>query len=107
MCGSAKSVTAEFPDFPYVLSEEIKKRRSDGSKITEPEIWSLLNDLSSAAASYHENGMKVGDIQPKNILLNDNGQAAVMTQHTFPGALTNYVKTLKTEEKTYLAPEEV
>ena len=107
MCGSAKSVTATYPGYWYVLSDEIKNRKSFNSPITETEVWGLLNDLATVTAHYHKNHIKVGDIRPENVLLNDDSKAAVITQHSFPGEQTNYSKTLFGNEKTYLSPEEM
>ena len=107
MCGDSKSIHADYPDYWYVLADEIKNRKKINTQITESELWTLLADLANVTAHYHRNNMKVGDIRPENVLLNEAGRAAAITQHSFPDELTNYERTLRTGEKTYLAPEEV
>lgn len=37
---------------------------------------------------------KIGDIRPLNILINEDGQAKVIHQYSFPNELINYDKSL-------------
>ena len=46
--------------------------------------------------------MKVGDIQPCNIFLNDEGLIKLTCHLTWPGQQTNYEKTLQNKKKTFV-----
>lgn len=47
-------------------------------------MWYLSFNLIEAAAIFHQKGEKVGDIQPANIFINDNGQTKVACQFSWP-----------------------
>ena len=55
---------------------------------------------------FHAVGKKVGDIRPLNLVLNGNGEIKVITNYTWPHELSNYEKSFKSREKTFLSPEE-
>ena len=48
--------------------------------------------LLSAAFTYHRQSVKVGDIRPDNIFINEDGQVKVASVDSWPGELTNYSK---------------
>ena len=67
----------------------------------------MLYTLADVGSKFHSYDKKVGDIRPKNICINEDGQMKLMSMNTFPQELDNYQKTFYDKEKTYLAPEEV
>jgi len=68
-------------------------------------MWYLLYTLINAAKDFHNQGIKVGDIRPANIFINEDGQVKMATQYSWPGEQLNYSKTFYEKEVTYLSPE--
>jgi len=48
--------------------------------------------------------MKVGDIRPHNIFVNENGQVKLAGVYSWPKEVENYLKTSYDKTITYLAP---
>lgn len=69
-------------------------------------MWYLLYAMIQAKAEALNTNELLGDIRPKNILLNDQGQIKIPTLHSFPLELNKYQKALD-NTITYLAPEEI
>lgn len=63
--------------------------------------------LLEAGRVLHGRGEKVGDVQPGNVFINDNGQAKVACQHSWPHEFDNYQKAVFEKLTTYLSPEEI
>lgn len=71
-------------------------------------MWVLLYSLLSCAEIFHVRKLKIGDIRPENVFMNEEGMIKVASQYSFPNESVNYEKTLMNREVvTYLAPEEV
>jgi len=51
--------------------------------------------------------MKVGDIRPYNIFVNENGQVKLAGVYSWPSEVENFLKTSYDKTVTYLAPEEL
>ena len=68
-------------------------------------MWYLLFCLVTASNFFSKLNSKVGDIQPKNIFINEMGQIKVSTVFSWPCEEVNLAKTEKEGIVTYLAPE--
>ena len=73
ICGSSGTLTLDFPDYPYLLTEEIESRAGKKKLFDESELWYLLFALISAKKDMKPSFSKVGDIRPHNIFVNDQG----------------------------------
>ena len=67
----------------------------------------MLNALSDTASNFHAKDLRVGDIRPENIFVNDDGQLKVATQHSWPNEVSSYERYNFYHEPTLLAPEEM
>jgi serine/threonine protein kinase len=106
--GNCRPTQIKFDNYPFLLREEIANRRAHpGKPFENEELWYLALSLLEAGRVLHGRGEKVGDVQPGNVFINDNGQAKVACQHSWPHELENYQKTVFEKNVTYLAPEEV
>ena len=80
----------------------------------ESEIWYLLYTAVSAAKDFQKIKIKLGDVRPQNIFINEDGQVKLANVYSWPNEDNNYMKTVLNNEPTYLgtyrvytAPEEV
>ncbi len=48
-------------------------------------------------------GVKIGDVKPENIFLNEDGDIKISCLYSWPGEISNYSKSIELKE-TYLAP---
>ena len=86
-----------------MLKEEILDRRGHEKKYFEQtELWYLAFTIVEAAHIFHSNGIKIGDIRPLNIFINDNGHTKVANHLSWPNEHDNYEKVLFNKEVTYL-----
>jgi serine/threonine protein kinase len=75
-----------YENFPYLLSDEIRNRKELSNKLFEEnELWYLIYTLLSASLTYHQKGVKTGDIRPDNIFINEDGQVKVASVDSWPG----------------------
>ena len=96
-----------FPDYSYLLSEEIYNRRGRSARFEETELWYLLMILAGAQNEMRKNtNGKVGDIRPQNVFLNSDGEAKVSCVLSWPREGTNFSKAFD-NEPTYLSPEDM
>lgn len=52
---------------------------------------------------FHVRKLKLGDIRPQNVFMNPTGDIKILTQFTYPYALTNYTHVVTNHEyNTYL-----
>jgi serine/threonine protein kinase len=108
LCGANGLCKVKFDNYPFLLRDEISSRRTQpGKPFENEELWYLALSLLEAGHAMHGRGEKVGDVQPGNVFINDNGQAKVACQYSWPHELDNYQKTVFEKEITFLAPEEV
>jgi len=56
----------------------------------ETELWYLLHCLVSSAKDFSKLEMKVGDIRPNNIFINEDGQIKVANVLSWPDERTNF-----------------
>lgn len=73
----------------------------------ETELWFLLFNLTHGSSTFQKKKQKAGDIRPRNVLIDEKGNVAILNHLSFPDELTNYYKSLYHKERTYLAPEEL
>jgi hypothetical protein len=59
-----------YPNYPYLLAEEIYNRKGLKGRFTETELWGLLFALSEGRRQAASAGERLGDVRPKNIFLN-------------------------------------
>ena len=57
----------------FSLAPEIKNRRGIKRPFREEQVWYLLYNLAKIGALAEKKSMKIGDIRPENILLNQDG----------------------------------
>lgn len=51
----------------------------------ETEIWYVLYNLVRAGNKFEILKQKIGDIHPNNILINEDGQTAIISTISLPG----------------------
>ena len=103
---NSASIQIDFNNYPYLLTEEIYNRRGKKSKFTEQELWYLLFSLVAAKKSMADLHLKVGDIRPENVFLNEDGKIKVANLDSWPCQISNFQKFFE-KKVTYLAPEDV
>ena len=84
------------------MSDEIQNRRGLNKPFDESEMWYVLHTLASCTAQFHQQNTKLGDIQPVNIFINDDGHIKLVNIYSWPNAENNYEASLITNQKTYL-----
>lgn len=94
-----------FGYYRFTLFEEIGRRKAMKLNFEETELWFLLYHLLQASATFQRRKQKSGDIRPRNVLIDEKGEVAVLNTLSFPDELTNYYKSLYNAEKTYLGKE--
>jgi hypothetical protein len=94
-----------FGYYRFTLYEEIARRKAMRLNFEETELWFLLYHLLTASAAFQRRKQKSGDVRPRNVLIDDKGEVAVLNNLSFPDELTNYYKSLYNAEKTYLGKE--
>lgn len=56
--------------YEYSLEKEILERVASGMEFKEREVIFLLSVLAHAGKAFEPDAAKIGDIRPKNILMN-------------------------------------
>lgn len=74
----------DYDNYPYLLHDEIETRNETKKYFNEAELWYLFYGLASAASIFKKIGSKVGDIQSKNIFLNEEGQIKISNICSWP-----------------------
>lgn len=62
----------------------------------------LLNVLSNAGKAFEPRNGKIGDIRPKNILMNEKGEIKIFCTASAPDETTGLFKAYHNAEKAYL-----
>ena len=92
-----------YEHYPYVFQSEIDNRRKIHRSFLETELWYLLYNLVRAGAKFERSHSKVGDVHPRNILINNDGLIKVMSTLSLPSETTNYEKYIDNpHEKVFL-----
>jgi hypothetical protein len=48
-------------------------------------MWYLLYNIARAGKEYEKHDRKIGDIQPGNIVINEDGQIKIISVDSWPG----------------------
>ena len=82
-----------------------------GRKFLETEVWFILYTLVKAGKNFELLKKKIGNINPRNILVNENGFIRIYSSISLAGELNNYEEFLGSNKNeyidVYLAPEEI
>lgn len=73
-----------YPNYPYTLAELIRQRQPDHRFFKESELWSVLYALAAAKHDIAGQVKKLGDIKPENVFVNEEGQAKIACQYSWP-----------------------
>ena len=66
-------------------------------------MWYLLYNIIRAGNKFEKIGKKVGDINPHNVVINDDGQIKVICTCSIPNELDNFQKIIEDKNaKVYL-----
>ncbi len=99
-----------YPNYPYTLAELIRQRQPDHRSFKESELWYVLYALAAAKHDIAGRVKKVGDIKPENVFVNEEGQAKIASQYSWPDELPSFTRALDLEKFAYnglLAPEDL
>jgi serine/threonine protein kinase len=107
VCESSSYLVLRFKEYRYSLEQEIKHRRLHNNRFKKSEITGMLAVLLRLVQQFEGDNLKVGDIRPSQILLNEQGHVAVVSPYSWPNSLTNFQKSHETGDGGYLAPEEL
>lgn len=55
-------------------------------------MWYLLYNIVRAGKEYEKHDRKIGDVQPHNIVINEDGQTKIISVDSWPGQQSNYDK---------------
>jgi hypothetical protein len=58
----------------------------------ENEMWYLLYNIVRAGKEYEKYDRKIGDVQPSNIVINEDGQTKIISMDSWPGQEDNFEK---------------
>jgi serine/threonine protein kinase len=99
-----------YPPFPYLLSDEIKRRQDEKVYFKEKELFYLLYALVAVKVDALERGETVGDIKPENVFINHEEKVKIGILPSFPYESTNFEKAkdpLGKSKNVVLAPEDL
>ena len=90
----------------YMLNLENLANQNNNEKIAEPEIWLIISDILSYLGDLYNMGLTHGDLQPSNILLNNNRVVKILCPLIYTSFQTAYDYRLANESyKSTYAPE--
>ena len=94
-----------------MLKTEILNRYKLRKDFLETEVWYLLYNIVRAGNKFELLKKKIGNIHPRNILINESGQIKIISAVSLPGELNNFEALLDCVKgeapNVYLAPEEI
>ena len=71
-------------------------------------MWYLLYNIIRAGNKFENVGKKIGDVNPHNVVINDDGQIKVICTCSIPNQPDNFQRLVEDKNaKVYLAPEEL
>lgn len=88
-CGGNCDVFLLYDDFMFSLREEIKNRRDINRPFSEFSVWEMLYKLAKAEASLQKFKLKIGNVSVDNILVNEEGDFRILSQHSWPSSFNN------------------
>lgn len=66
-------------------------------------MWYLLYNMIRAGNKFHKLKQKIGDVNPNNVLINDDGQIKVLSTCSIPNEINNFYKLVEEKNaKVYL-----
>lgn len=90
----------------YMLNLENLADRNANDKIAEPEIWLIISDILSYLGDLYNMGLTHGDLQPSNILFNNNRVTKILCPLIYTSFQSAYDYRLANElYKSTYAPE--
>ena len=90
----------------YLLNLENLADQNKNDKIPEPEVWLIISDLLSYLGDLYNMGLVHGDLQPTNILLNNNRVVKVLSPLIYTTFQTAYDYRMANESyKSTFSPE--
>lgn len=90
----------------YLINLENLGEQNKEGKIPEPEVWLIISDLLSYLGDLYNLGLVHGDLQPTNILLNNNRVVKVLSPLIYTSFQSAYDYRLANESyKSTFAPE--
>jgi len=92
-----------FPNYSYLLQDEIESRRARKDSFKEEEMWYSLYSLVKAKRQAMAAGQLLGDVRPRNVMINEKGFVKVPSLDSWPNNLGKYQKSLD-KIVTYLSP---
>lgn len=81
-----------FEEYLFLLQSEIQNRAEINKPFLETEMWYLLYNIVRAGKEYEKHDRKIGDVQPANIVINEDGQTKIISVDSWPGQETNFDK---------------
>lgn len=97
-----------YENFPYVLDSEIKNRKKLDRYFIETEMWYLLYNIIRAGNKFEKIGKKIGDVNPHNVVINDDGQIKVICTCSLPNEPDNFQRIVEDKNsKVYLGTNSI
>ena len=88
----------------------IAQRRLEPKQFKESELWYVLYALAIAKQDIKDRSVKLGDIKPENIFVNDQGNVKVANIYSWPNEHPSFYKATDIEsdsQSCLLAPEDL
>lgn len=79
-----------YEDYSFLLSIEIANRAHLNKPLLEEEMWYILYTLVKVGCVYERTDRKIGDMQPANIVINEEGNIKFAGVDSWPSRLDNY-----------------
>lgn len=95
-----------FEDYLFLLDSEIQNRSDINRPFVENEMWYLLYNIVRAGKEYEKHDRKIGDVQPANIVINEDGQTKIISMDSWPGQEDNYERAVASRQnKVFLGTQ--
>lgn len=102
MQGNDTFIQINYPYYQYLLSDYIARFDGQDHLYENEKVWYLLFQLCETASIFHSAGLKVGDVRPINVFLDNSERVKIGNRLSWPHATTNYEKSIFDKEVTYL-----
>jgi hypothetical protein len=79
-----------YEDYSFLLSIELVNRAQLNKPLLEEEMWYILYSLVKVGSLYERTDRKMGDVQPSNIVINEEGNVKFAGVDAWPNRLDNY-----------------
>lgn len=106
LCGSFHKIEIMFEYYDYDLLKDIAARASTDQYYSAQEMWNISASISEGLAYLQDNRIPHQDVQPENVLLNENGTIKMGDYGLITGGLSGYYKLLSGKTQTaYTSPK--